>query len=285
MAKARPTRARHPTLQLPPPVRILKPFQPFDQTNAIKDLLAAAARPSGEVVVRSGEARRNSSAVVVHRGVARGSSSRLRSFEDDVSHWFGWSWNVPAPPAGQVLWFTLGLWTQWWEWLGPSGRNNTSHFLYADFGVTWRWMLLAELNGGAQLAQLMFDQNRYELYASLAPGDNLWRASWIHPARSVTLTPYDKESDPNPLALLLSTESGGELVVQFAGDFPSSGVTFNGKETHLYVIKGGPDTLYYSYAVLVPKPQIKFPNLKVAMLRPAGPPKPLRRARTRRSAR
>jgi hypothetical protein len=259
---------------VPPPVRILKPFQPFDQTNAIKD----GGQPSGAVIVRSGEAQR-SSAVVVHRGVARRSSSRLPS--DDLTYWFGWSWYVPAPPAGQVLWFTLGLETQWWEWHAfPGGRNDTSHFLYADFGLTWRWMLLAQQAG----AQLIFDQNRYEWYASLAPGDNQWKAWWIHPARSVTLTPCDKESDPNPLALLLATESGGELEVRFAGDFPSSGVTVNGKEAHGYAIQGGPNTLYYSYAVSVPKPPINFGNLQITTLQPDAHSTLRRRTRTGRSA-
>jgi hypothetical protein len=42
MAKARPTRARRPPLQVPTPVRILKSFEPLDRTDAIKDLMATA---------------------------------------------------------------------------------------------------------------------------------------------------------------------------------------------------------------------------------------------------
>src|SRR5262249_30307644 len=54
----------------------------------------------------------------------------------------------------------------------------------------------------------------------------------------------------------------------FAVDFPRHEVTFNGKTPRGgYVIDGGPDTLYYSYAVSVPK---EFGSLPVAAFPTGG---------------
>ncbi len=285
MAKARPRRARRSRPQGPPPVRILKSFQPFQQTDAtLKDLLAAAgrARRPGAVVVHSGVAHRSSSPVVVHPGVANRSSSRLRSYlnsELPLPGWGWWRWEIPAPPPGEVLWCTLEFASQWWKWSSfYTSTNKSSHYQHVEFGVTWRWMLLPDAYEVPGAPATMQDGARYEFYASKPPGGNYWTAWWVQPSRSVTLTPYGKESDPNALALLLATERNGELRLMFAYQFPWSEVTFNGKQARGYTIDGGPETLFYSYGVAVPRapkvePVVTVKDLQIGSRELAGPSK------------
>ena len=128
-------------------------------------------------------------------------------------------------------------------------------------------------------AIFMWDQNRYEFYASAPPGSSTYTAWWVTPYRGVTLTPYDKESDPNPLSLLLGTERDGFLHVWYTFDLPSG--TFMGKDISRWVgnrVNAPAPTepiLYYSRAVLVPQapdvePVVNVKDPKIAVREPAG---------------
>lgn len=276
MAKARPTRARRPRPQGPPPVRVHKPFQPLQPTRAtLTDLLAAAgrARRPGAVVVCSG---------IAHR------ASRPHTYLSSAwppPGWGMWLWDIPAPPPGEVLWFTLEFASQWWRWASFAGpTNNSGYYKHVEFGLAWRWMLVPDPYTIPGYPALMDDSNRYEFYASEPPGGNGFTAWWVHPYRSVTLTPYGKEADPNALATLLATERNGELRLSYAYNF--SDITVNGKEARGYTISGGPDTLFYSYAVVVPRapkvePVVAVEDLQIASRKPAGSSKSRSRARSR----
>lgn len=302
MAKDRSIRARGLRPEGPPPVRILKPLQPFQQPQAaVKDILAAAglARRPGAVAVHSGLAHRSANSVVVHPGMAhRGAgavvvhsapdrrSGRLHSHlnaEPVLPGWGWWRWDIPAPPPGELLWCTLEFASQWWKWSSfLTATNDSGYAQHIDFGVTWRWMLLPNAYEVPGAPASMQDGARYEFYASKPVGSRYWTAWWVHPARSVTLTPYGKESDPNALALLLSTERSGELQLMFAYQFPWSEVTINGQEAHGYTIDGGPDTLFYSYGVAVPRsaevePIVTVEALQTSSHESAGRPKSRRR--------
>ena len=122
----------------------------------------------------------------------------------------GWGWDrwwIDAPPpAAEVLWLTLELTSQWWHWDSCiSSKNDSDHYKYADFGITWRWMLLPDQYYVPGAPASMQDSGSYEFYASKAPGASSWTAWWVHLARSVTLTPEGKgkrSKRPRPLASL-----------------------------------------------------------------------------------
>lgn len=261
MAKANSPRGRRLRLKELPPVRIHKKFQPFQRNAMLAELLTAPGRVQrpGALVVHSGVARHSSSAVVVDPGVAPSRSTKLKSFlSSEVNLGPGWGWSrfsIPAPLQGEVVqWVTLEYPLQWWSFSSfPYGPNESGHYQYVPFGLTWRWMLLPDLTVVPGAPASMQDGARYEFHASQPPGGTTWTAWWVEPSRSVTLTPYGKESDPNALSLLLATEYGGYLHLMFAYQFPWLEITFNGKPyTGGAFIEGGPETLFYSYGVLVP---------------------------------
>jgi hypothetical protein len=162
--------------------------------------------------------------------------------------WWGMAYKIDAPPPGQVLWFTLAFNWQIWTWncFGPG--NDSSSQKRVDFGASWRWELIANPYYFPEpLPRFMTDFGRYEFYSSVSPGGSGFNAAWIVPARSVTLTPDSKESDPTPLELLLGTQVSGKLRVWCRGN--TSDLIVNGQQPYAYTIGGRPDGLYWSYAV------------------------------------
>jgi hypothetical protein len=279
MAKGRSIRERSFGIQTPPPVRIQNRSQPFQTNASLKHLLSAAGRV------------RQPGGIAIYSGVAQPSAgnlgNKLRS--EPLPGWNWKRWTIGAPPPGsQVLWLTLDLATQWWKYRSNIGATNTSsHYMYVDFGITWRWMLLPDQYYVPGAPASMQDVGTYEFYASLPPGDNTWTAWWVHPSRSVTLTPEGKESDPNALALLLRSERNGRLSLMFADQFPRERVLFNGYQAAGYSIAGGPsaDSLHYSMAVVLPKAGFEVEDAQVdaqAVSPKSGKrPKPSRRSATR----
>lgn len=253
-------------------VRVDKPFTPVQPIGAmVKDSLA--------VIGRATKSLRRPGAVLVQSGIAsRGSLVRRNS---DPTFGTGGFYHIPAPPAGEVLWFTFEFYSQWWSWDAPGPKNNSSYYKHADFALTWRWHLMTKPtfppSGGHAI--FMWDQNRYEFYASAPPGSGTYTAWWVTPYRGVTLTPYGKESDPNPLALLLGTERDGFLHVWYTFDYPEG--TFMGKDISWWVGSRVNEPaltepiLYYSRAVLVPQapdvePVVNVKDPQIAGREPAG---------------
>jgi hypothetical protein len=275
MAKGRSKRTRVPELLAPPPVRIIRKARPSQPNATLKTLLAAPGRI------------RHPGSIAVYSGVAQASANTLLANASDVPL-PGWSWErwwIDAPPAGsQVLWLTLELATQWWHWDSCiTARNNTGRYKYADFGINWHWMLLPDQYYVPGAPASMGDSGTYEFYASQAPGATTWTAWWVHPSRSVTLTPEGKESDPNALALLLRSEASGRLHFMFASDFPWAQVTFNGVEASCYSIGGGPRAgdLHYSMGVALPRAGVIVGDLQVPDAEPSKAPRRVRRIRRR----
>ena len=271
MAKGRSARKRARDLLVPPAVRIIRQSRPSRPDAALKTLLAAPGRvqQAGGIAISSGVAQ-------------AGANALLANPADQVLP--GWSWDrwwIDAPPAGaQVLWLTLELATQWWHWDSCITQKNTSgRYKYADFGITWRWMLLPDQYYVPGTPASMEDGATYEFYASQAPNARNWTAWWVHPSRSVTLTPEGKESDPNALALLLRSEANGRLHFMFATDFPWDRVTFNGVEAACYTIDGGPRAadLHYSMGMVLPRTGIVADDLAVT----SQAPRRMRRVRRR----
>ena len=95
----------------------------------------------------------------------------------------------------------------------------------------------------------MTDSDRYEFYSSVAPGGSGFNAAWIVPARSVTLTPDSKESNPTPLALLAGTQVNGQLGLWFRAN--CSNLIVNGRQASGYTVNGWPYGLCWSYAVML----------------------------------
>jgi hypothetical protein len=230
-------------------VRVHKSFPASKQANAtLKKLLAAPgrARRPGALTVFSGIAQRSLSNI-----------SYLGSENPLAPGWGGWQWNIPTPPAGEVLWFTLEFASQWWKWVAYSLTNNSGHYKYADVALVWRWNLLPNPWEFPGWEPFMADSAGYEFYASEPPGNSAFTAWWVEPYKSVTLMPSGK-LERDPLTLLLATERNGLLRLWYG--YNISDLTFNGKEWHgAGYIDGGPETLFYSYAVVVPRAPVVEP--------------------------
>jgi hypothetical protein len=213
-------------------------------SEALTRLLANAGDIGGGIITESG---------VVHR------SGRLRG----APRGSGWRWDVPAPPAGKVLWVYFAFDWQIFTWDSWGPGNNSSSQLRVDFGITWAWNLMTNPYVFPQPNPVFLqDAGRYEFYSSVPPGGSGFNAAWIAPARSVTLTPDSKESNPNLLALLLQSRRNG--IFPLWSSIAFSDEIINGHEAHGYTIDGGADTLYYAYAV-IPR-YIDVPDVNVGEL-------------------
>jgi hypothetical protein len=265
-------------------------------------------------VVRSGVARPVvGNVLLAQRSLSRLQSSKLLAPAFDYgepAHAAGalsadWTWltmiwwELPAVPPGRILWYRIELLAQWWKWAGgySSTPNESSYYQHRELALSWMWTLFT-CPVGVPEAPLMQDSNRYEWYASRAPGEHAYSAWFYCPWRGVTLTPQDKESKPNRLELLFATESpcifeeeGNCLTLCFA--LGERDVIFDGKPGYPYAPFApgiGPKDLWWSCAYIpyAPKPPPHFPGgdiLQTASREPAGTPKPQRRTRTRRLAR
>jgi hypothetical protein len=165
-------------------------------------------------------------------------------------------WRIPAPRPGEVLWADLAFpWgvLRWQPW-GRPVNNYSNHSMRVNFGLTWRWELFGDSTAyvPGPFPMFMTDFDRYEHYTSIPPGGRGIDVSCVLPARSVTLTADSKVSDPTPLEMLLrGVDDDGHIgVVKFLGgqDFVA-----NGQKPFAGYITGGPDYLYYTWAVRVPK--------------------------------
>lgn len=272
MVKARSNRTDYKERKSPRAVRIRRQQRSFPDNATLKELLATIGRvqqPGG---------------IAIYSGVAQGGPNSLRAdlSTPPLPGWGWMRWTIDAPPAGaQVLWLTLELATQWWRYSSCiSSTNKSDRYQYADFGVSWRWMLLPDQYDVPGAPATMQDNNTYEFYASKAPGDNTWNAWWILPARGVTLTPAGKESDPNALSLLLRSEQNGRLGLMFAYQFPWI-------DASCYTIHGGPsaDSLRFSMAVALPRPSVSVGDLRIPGAEMLVGSAPLSRAANRRRRR
>jgi hypothetical protein len=86
------------------------------------------------------------------------------------------------------------------------------------------------------------------------PGGSGFNAAWIAPARSKTLTPDSKESDPTPLQLLLSANQNGVIPLWFGMQFDD--LVIDGQTAHGYTISGGAGDFYWSYAYTAKRPGV-----------------------------
>jgi hypothetical protein len=213
--------------------------QPADATSAsLTKLLAKSGPYPGSVVVLSGLARRETDQLY-HRAVG----------------WWGRIYTIDAPPPGRVLWFSFFTSWQIWNWncYGPYNDSNTQ--LHVDFGISWRWELIANpFFFPEPLPRFMTDFGRHEFYSSVPPGGSGFDASWILPSRTVTLTPDSKESDPTPLQLLLATNVNGNLRLWWRGTL--SDAVVNGHPPSFGIggsATGWPGDIYWSCAVELPR--------------------------------
>ena len=98
----------------------------------------------------------------------------------------------------------------------------------------------------------MEDGGRYEFYSSVPPGGSGFNASWIVPPKTNTLTADSKETDPNPLQLLLATKVGEGLRLWWRGTVSDPRV--NGQSPYGgWLLTGWPGDIYWSCAVVPPR--------------------------------
>lgn len=226
MAKTRRVRAQRPRTRT---TASLEPRESPVTSARLTNLLIKIA-PSAPVIVQSGLARRAS-----------------RFFGPPIG-WSGWAGSMPAPPPGsQVLWVTFSVDWQIYTWKSWGPANNSDRVRRVDFGVSWRWRITPNPYYVPEpLPEFIGDSGRHEFYTSVVPGGSGFDAAWIAPARSKTLTPDSKESDPTPLQLLLSAERNGVIPLWFGLNF--SNLLIDGHEAHGYTIWGGAEDFYWSYA-------------------------------------
>jgi len=228
MAKTRSAQSKR---SQPKPVGSTRtPDTALATSAALTKLLASAGDTGAGIITHSG---------LVHR------AGRLRGAPRGA----GWRYDVPAPPPGKVLWMYFAFDWQIYTWNSWGPSNNSSNQLRVNFGISWSWKLKTNPYVFPQPQPVFLqDSGRYEFYSSVPPGGSGFNAAWIAPARSATLTPDSKESDPNPLTLLLQSRRNGVFPLWFALDF--SNEIINGREAAGYTLDGGADTLYYGYAVI-----------------------------------
>ena len=82
---------------------------------------------------------RHPGSVVVHSGIAR----RVGQLYSAPSDWWGEAYSIDAPPPGRLLWFTLSFNWQIYTWNSWGPSNDSSSQMRVDFGVSWRWELIA----------------------------------------------------------------------------------------------------------------------------------------------
>lgn len=184
--------------------------------------------------------------VMVLSGIARSQSQQLYNGQRG---WWGRVYTIDAPPPGKVLWYSFFINWQVWSWNSRGPYNGSGSQLRVDFGVSWRWELIANPYYFPEpLPRFMTDFGRHEFYSSVPPGGSGFNASWIVPSRTVTLAADSKESDPTPLALLLSTRVDGNLRLWWRGSM--SDLVVNGQEAHGYTGGGWPGDIYWACAVV-----------------------------------
>jgi hypothetical protein len=197
--------------------------------------------------------------VVVYSGVAHKQSTQVYNA---LLGWWGMSYTIDAPPPGQVLWYSFFIDWQMWTWNSWGPHNSSNKQMRVDFSLNWRWELIANpFFFPDPLPLFMTDFGHYAFYSSVAPGGSGFNAGWIVPAKSVVLTADSKESDPNPLQLLLGTNVNGNLRLWWRGQLTN--MLVNGQEAHGYTAGGSPSVrdIFWSCAVVLPRvPDVSPPN-------------------------
>jgi hypothetical protein len=223
---------RRPDTRRPPSAAPSGPHESIQaKTAALTRLMTKAGAAAGPVLINSGIAR------------------NVGQLYNSPFGWWGQAYQIEAPPPGQVLWFTLAFNWQIYHWNAAGPANNSDRELRVNFGASWRWELVPHPQLFPEpLPRFMADSDRYEFYSSVAPGGSGFDVAWIVPARSATLTPDSKESDPTPLELLLRSQLNGQIRLWLRGQ--TSDLIVNGQDPHFaFAIGGVPDGLYWSYAV------------------------------------
>jgi hypothetical protein len=168
--------------------------------------------------------------------------------------------SMEAPPPGQVLWLSLAINWHLFKWRrGNDPSNNSSRPMRVDFGSHWRWALITSPYTTESIL-FMEDQGRYEHYTSIPPGGKGFDVSWLVPARTLTLTPDSKVSDPTPLELLLRTQVDGWFHLQLRTG--GSDLVINGRPQEFPVggYHSGVHGLNWSWAVRVQKRPVTKPG-------------------------
>lgn len=195
--------------------------------------------------------------VTVESGVTR---AVARHYGGYPIGWSGWSGSMTAPPPGaQVLWVSFSVPWQLYTWnsWGPGNNSNTSRRV--GFGISWQWRIVPNPYYFPEpLPVFIGDSGRHEFYTSVPPGGSGFNTAWIAPARTKTLTPDSKESDPTPLQLLLSANQNGTIPLWFALRF--SNAVIDGQEARGYTVNDGTGDFYWSYAYVPARVPIIGPD-------------------------
>ena len=174
----------------------------------------------------------------------------LRNSADGLA---GWPFDVPAPdPHLPILWATMSFDWQFYEWSSNILYNNSDHNVPVTGSLVWIWFLTGHPEVFPNAPEFLTAGAQFTFETFVAPGAGGWDVGWLAEPRTGTYssTP-DKidDSGSSPLSRLLAVERNGALLLWFAMDFRNITLHENGLQgSHGWVIDGGPDTLYYTYA-------------------------------------
>jgi hypothetical protein len=174
----------------------------------------------------------------------------LRNSADGLA---GWRFDVPAPdPHFPVLWATISFDWQFYEWSSNILYNDTDHNVHVNGSLIWIWLLTGHPELFPNAPEFLTDGGLFTFETFVVPGSGGWDVGWLVAPRTGTFSSVpDKidDSGSSPLSRLLAMERNGVLVLWFAMDFRNIQLNEAGLSgSHGWVMNGGADTLYYTYA-------------------------------------
>jgi hypothetical protein len=164
----------------------------------------------------------------------------------------GYAFNVPAPPAGRLLWAEISFPWQYWEWDGWGPSNHSSSNLRIEGSVDCAWILTGNPSEFPAAPEFMSDGGHFEFYTTVPPGGEGFSAAWLaEPYEKTFPSKRSKVGVPSPLEQLLSVRDGNVLRLWVALAFRDAELDDQPWEGP-GAFSGGPQAISVNYAYLGP---------------------------------
>ena len=129
----------------------------------------------------------------------------------------GWAFDVPAPdPRRVLLWATISLPWQYWEWSGEWG-NDSSSDVRIDGSVDWLYFLTGNPFYFPGYSPVFLGASgHFTFYTLVPPGNVGFDVAWLVEPNDDTVSSYTPvPNQPSELSFLLSTKVGDVLKLWF----------------------------------------------------------------------
>jgi hypothetical protein len=159
----------------------------------------------------------------------------------------GWAFDVPGPDPGRLLlWASISLPWQYWEWSGEWG-NDLSSDVRIDGSVDWLYFLTGNpYYFPGYSPTFLGASGHFTFYTLVPPGNAGFDVAWLVEPNEDTKSSYTPFPDqPSELSILLSTQVGDVLKLWFGLNVFNPEVnaqpwygpgSFNGGAQSIYVV-------------------------------------------------